>query len=67
MERYELLNVIWRVEGYYFPAPHEEALGKQEQAFERAKTECLQNLRAQIASTEALTFEQFKQPKKFIG
>jgi hypothetical protein len=67
MNRYELSNTIWMVDGYYNPAPHEDVLGKQEVVFDRAKSECLKNLRAQPSRVEALTYDQFKHPKKYSG
>ncbi|MFP3652264.1 MULTISPECIES: hypothetical protein [Burkholderia] len=58
--RYKLMNARVKVRGYYFPRPHEVALGKYEDAFDRAKAECLHHLREQIADIERLTFEQFR-------
>ncbi|MBR8157102.1 hypothetical protein KDX20_21960 [Burkholderia cenocepacia] len=60
MDRYKLENAREKVRGYYFPKPHEEALGKHEGAFDRAKAECLHHLREQIADIDQLTFEQFR-------
>ena len=58
--RYRVENAREKVRGYYFPRPHEAALGKYEEAFNRAKAECLHHLHEHIADIEQLTFEQFK-------
>lgn len=60
MDRYALRNAVDKVEGYYDPAPHEVALGKQQDAFMRAKAECLVHLRRQIEQIESLTFDEFR-------
>ena len=59
MNRYEKENAAHRVDGYYLPSPHEEALGNQIDAFERAKAEALKHMRAAIEQTEAITAADF--------
>jgi len=58
--RYQVANAREKIAGYYNPASHESALGKHEQAFDRAKAECLIHLRRQIESIENMTFDTFK-------
>jgi len=55
---YVLANAVSKVDGYYLPRPS-DVVDQQLRAFDRAKTECLEALQAQLASIEALTFEQF--------
>lgn len=62
MNRYQLQNAIEKVDGYFLPSPTK--LGGYPTEFERAKTECLYHLRAQIDNIQALSFEQFATHKK---
>lgn len=67
MDRYQILNAASRIDGYYQPAPHEVALKKHAEAFERAKSETLKNMKDALAQTEALTAEQFFVYRKNAG
>ena len=60
MDRYRLANAIDKVRGYFLTRPHEDALGLQEEAFKRAKDQCLAALLLQIKDIESLTWDQFK-------
>lgn len=57
--RYDKENAIRQVRDYYMPSPHEEALGKQSEALERAKSECAAAYRLMAEKIEALTFADF--------
>lgn len=59
MNRYEKQNAAERIDGYYLVLPHESAVGREEVAFERAKAETLNKMRAAIKATEALTAADF--------
>jgi hypothetical protein len=59
MDRYAIENAVYRVDGYFYPEPHELALGKEREAFERAKRTTLHHMRIAIEQTEALTADQF--------
>lgn len=50
LDRYQIQNSAIRVNSYYFPRP---------QAFARAKTEALKNLKSSVEQLESLTEEQF--------
>ena len=57
MNRYELANAKHLVEGYYFPCISKSGTNKDE--FERARSECVANLKKQLKQVESLTIEQF--------
>ena len=59
MNRYDKENAAERIDGYYFPAPHERTLGKTADAFDREKAETLKNMRAAIEHIEALSVDDF--------
>jgi hypothetical protein len=59
MDRFSKFNALASIESYYLPRPHEECLGKQQDAFERAKHETLENLKKKIADIEEITFSDF--------
>lgn len=54
--RYTKANAIANIRDYYLPAPHEVALGKHEEVFERAKAEYIRALKAQVETAEKITF-----------
>lgn len=54
--RYTKAAAINNIRDYYLPAPHEAALGKHAEAFERAKAEYISALKVQIESAEKITF-----------
>lgn len=64
MDRYKLANAIDKVRGYFLPKPHENTPEWRERAFRRAKNECLQALRNQIADIDALTWPQYQNSGK---
>ncbi len=64
MNRYEKQNAAHRINDYYDLRPHEAALGKNVEAFERAKAETLKNMRDALAQTEAMTFAEFHAERK---
>jgi hypothetical protein len=64
MNRYRLTNAIDKVRGYFLPRPHENTPEWRERAFRRAKNECLQALRNQIADIDALTWPQYQNSGK---
>lgn len=57
MNRYEIQNAAFLVDGYFLPQPHEGT--DKAAAFERAKGECVAALAAQIQNIEALKPEEF--------
>jgi hypothetical protein len=59
MDRYAAIRAMGRVKSYYFPRPHESALSKEREPFERAKEEWLKHARAAINEVETFTFEDF--------
>lgn len=59
MDRFSKSNAIACIKSYYLPRPHEECLGKQQVAFDRAKHETLENLRKKISDIEEITFSDF--------
>lgn len=59
MTRYEKQNAAIRIDGYYDLRPHEAALEKKTEAFERAKSETLKQMRDALVQTEALTLDDF--------
>lgn len=63
-DRYELENAANRINGYYLPSAHELAQGKTEQAFERAKAEALHHMRNALATTEAMSLDQFRRYRR---
>ncbi|MGF6996796.1 hypothetical protein [Paraburkholderia sp. GAS32] len=58
--RYEVENAREKINGYYEPTPYERTTGKQAEAFDRAKAECVMHLQRQLALVEGMTFDQFK-------
>lgn len=62
MDQYQRANAVHKVEGYYFRT---HPTTKRQDEFEKAKAECLFQLRAQIAQIESLTFPQFAQELKW--
>ena len=56
MDRYTKENVIRNIRDYYNPAPHEVALGKTSEAFERARLEYIQAMKGAIKSAQEITF-----------
>jgi len=59
MNRYDIQNASRRIDGYCAPRQYEEAQGKQEEAFERAKLETIGHMRKALEQTEQLTADQF--------
>lgn len=66
MDRYKAINARARILAYYSPEPHEVALKKEREPFERAKAEWLKNAREAISETEAMTFEEWKVTKEIF-
>lgn len=64
MNRYEKRNAAYRIDGCYDLRSHEAALGKNRDAFERAKAETLGHMREALMQTEALTFDEFFAERK---
>ena len=56
LNQYELANAVERIDGYYLP----RALHSHEECFNKAKAECVANMRKALEQTESITFEQFK-------
>lgn len=67
MNRYEKENAINTISGYYLPRPHETALGKKADAFERAKQETIDNLRKALANVEAISADEYFSQIKKVG
>ncbi|WP_131655433.1 hypothetical protein [Methylocucumis oryzae] len=59
MDRYAAIRARNRIMSYYMPRPHEEALGNEQDPFERAKTEWLKHARQAIEDVEQFTFDDF--------
>ena len=65
MNRYQKENAVSKIAGYFLPRPHETALGKRDEAFERAKQEAIQHMRDALEHVEAISAEEyFSQVKK---
>lgn len=66
MNRYQLKNSVEKVDGYFFPTPHQRlgGSGGLEAAFNTAKSETMVHLQAQIENIRTLTFQQFATEKK---
>jgi len=66
MNRYQLKNSVEKVDGYFYPTPHQRSGGSGglEAAFNTAKSETLVHLQAQIKNIRTLTFQQFATEKK---
>lgn len=60
MDRYQVENAVYKVDGYYIPRTMEAP----EATFQRARTDCLNELRKEIAFLEQLTHEQFKNQRR---
>lgn len=56
MDIHELRNAAEKIEGYLIARPQD----KPGEAIERARVECLKNLRRQVECVAALTPEQFR-------
>ena len=56
LNRYTKATAITNIRDYYIPLPHESATGKQQEAFERARSEYITALRNQIQVAEQITF-----------
>lgn len=63
MDRFSKFNALACIESYYLPRPHEECLGKYQDAFERAKHETLENMKKKISDIEEITFSDFTNRK----
>lgn len=61
MDRNEALRAKSRIMSYHFPEPHELALKKDLEVFERAKREWLRHASSAISEVEEMTFDMFKQ------
>ncbi|MFT8211549.1 MAG: hypothetical protein ACMZI0_15030 [Symbiopectobacterium sp.] len=59
MDRFGKERAVRSVSGYYFPRPHEVCLGKNEDAFNRAKQEVISNMKNHITEIENLSYEDF--------
>lgn len=59
LDRIDRENASRKVGEYYSPKPHELALKKQEEPFQRAKSEVISYMRRAIDNVEKLTFEEF--------
>ena len=56
--QYALQNARNKIDGYYFPTPLESLTqAGRRAAFERAKSECVKNLRADIEFIASMTAE----------
>lgn len=64
MNRYEVENAAFRIEGYFLPKPHECGNQGEMNAFDRAKSECLYHLARALSCTKVLSPEQFFQATK---
>jgi hypothetical protein len=64
MDRYEVENAAFRIDGYFLPKPHECGNQGEMNAFDRAKSECLYHLARGLVCTKALSVEQFFQATK---
>jgi len=64
MDRFTKANAARSVDGYYLPAPHEISLGKQEEAFNRAKQELIMHMKNKLEYVESLEYEDFKSLRK---
>ncbi len=64
INRYDKQNAARWINGYYDPRPHESTLGKNAEAFARAKDETLRHMRNQLAQIEAMTFAEFSAERK---
>ena len=61
MNRYQIENAAYKIDGYYSPCPSKP--GGNAAEFERARQECIKHLRRQLADVESLTLEQFARYK----
>ena len=55
LNRHEHINCRDKIEGYYLPRVNEGS----EQAFDRAKDECIEKLNAQLDSIKEFSFDDF--------
>lgn len=56
LNRYTKEAAVTNIRDYYIPLPHESALGKQQQAFERARSDYIAALQGQIKVAEQISF-----------
>lgn len=56
MTRYQIENACHRIDGYHLP----KASQPPGDAFAKAKAECLQQMRQDLADVEAITLDQFQ-------
>lgn len=59
MHQYTALRARSRILSYYSKTPHEAALGKEEEPFERAKAEWIKHTKAAIAEVEEMQLADF--------
>lgn len=64
MDRYSIATAARYIDDYYLPAPHEISLDKCEDAFDRAKTEIITNMKNHINNIESMSFDEFINQRK---
>lgn len=60
MDRYQVENAVYKLDGYYLPRTMEAP----ESSFQRARVDCLNALKNEIAFLEQLTYEQFRDQRR---
>lgn len=60
MDRYEVENAVYKVDGYFIPRTQE----KTDATFQRARSDCLDALKKEVAFLEQLTYEQFRDTRR---
>ena len=59
MTQIDMKNAALKIDGYFFPTPAEDVSRNTQPAVERARAECIANLRRQIEHIETLPAESF--------
>ena len=60
MDRYAAINARARILSYYLPTPHEEALDKKQEPFERAKAEWIKHAQVALEEVQAMSFAEWQ-------
>jgi len=59
VDRYKKAESARTIDGYFFPSPFQEATGRLDLSFEKAKEEAIQHYQEAIINMRSLTYEDF--------